>query len=173
MEEAAEWAELTEGNGHLGTGRGSPSLCSPHGLSLRTGDSLPGGAALLGPAVRGAPSPPVCLLLPRALPGLREAGVMESCFFLQPQGRAAGRTDDRPCGGDGPTRGGRGEHHWPSESGIETDEGATLSLQGPHGGNTANTILNNPVDGAEGHQVRAGSWARPGSRRRPPSARTR
>lgn len=46
-----------------------------------------------------------------------------------------------------------GKHHWPSESGIETDGrgGTILSLQGPHGGDTANTILNNPVSQAEGH----------------------
>lgn len=32
--------------------------------------------------------------------------------------------------------------------------GTILSLQGPHGGDTANTILNNPVRQAEGHGVR-------------------
>lgn len=37
--------------------------------------------------------------------------------------------------------------------------GTTLSLQGPHGGDTANTILNNPVGRAEGHGVRDGSGA--------------
>lgn len=37
--------------------------------------------------------------------------------------------------------------------------GTTLSLQGPHGGSTANTILNNPVGREEGRRVRGDSGA--------------
>lgn len=37
--------------------------------------------------------------------------------------------------------------------------GTTLSLQGPHGGDTANTILNNPAGRTDRHRVRDGSGA--------------
>jgi hypothetical protein len=49
----------------------------------------------------------------------------------------------RTCGGGASTTG------RPNQASRQTDEGTMLSLQ-PHGGNTANTILNNPVGQAEG-----------------------
>lgn len=112
------------------------------------------GASLqLGWPGQGAPSPLSlsCALFPGPR-GRREEdldGVQILHFLLKLPGKTLEAAEGRPTGRgvDGRTRGGAGEA--PLAVRIRHRDrrtrGTILSLQGPHGGDTANTLLNNPA----------------------------
>lgn len=107
----------------------------------------------LGVARPGGPSPLSlsCALFPGPR-GRREEdldGVQILHFLLKLPGKTLEAAEGRPVGRgvDGQTRGGAGEA--PLAVRIRHRDrrtrGTILSLQGPHGGDTANTLLNNPA----------------------------
>lgn len=118
-----------------------------------------GASPQLGVAPPRGPSPLglSCALFPDPR-GRREEdldGVQILHFLLKLPGKTLEAAEGRPAGRgvDGRTRGGAGEA--PLAVRIRHRDrrtrGTILSLQGPHGGDTANTLLNNPVSQAEGH----------------------
>lgn len=124
---------------------------APSGPRGRGQGSRSQSAARGGPA-RG-PLPPQSLLcsFPRSW-GRREEdldGVQILHFLLKLPGKTLEAAEGRPAGRgvDGRTRGGAGEA--PLAVRIRHRDrrtrGTILSLQGPHGGDTANTLLNNPA----------------------------
>lgn len=126
--------------------RGSGSQSSPQG----SGEAWP-----------GSPSP---VSLSRALiPGPRGRreedldGVQILHFLLELPGKTLEATEGRPAGrgADGRRtdtwRGGEAPLAVRIRHRDRRTRGTILSLQGPHGGDTANTLLNNPGSQAEGH----------------------
>lgn len=150
------WVLASEQALRPGTRRAMPRSSGP-----RAGFLGPARSAQMWPgpgAGGGSPFPHQFLLdsYPRSLGSGEEDsnGVQVLCFLLKLPGKTLEAAEGRRAGrGRGRVRGGAGEA--PLAVRIRHRDrrtrGTILSLRGPHGGDTANTILNNPARQAEGH----------------------